>query len=421
MPPRPSRQQRQEVTRLSTNLGKLPSEIIHHIIDIIKDEYDVPTLLSLIRTNRKLYHLCVPALYEDVVLTEKDCPRFFYGLGPSYHGSSIPRRKPKKKDDKNSFSRKYNLLQSVTSLVILDAACLAVIVNIIHGLWAKNENDDGIEMELFDSLIYLTIGSMVVCEVEDDLERWNSTLKAFCTLVPAMSICFNTVDHTWQNEANQIMVEAFRYSYPKTLTMHIHHLEGINLDKLGIENIVIYFRRREEFYDDRCYDYSDFQEDSMIRFIYRHFKPRHPSFIGLDSDIKKIIFHNVSFCQQSRRFLESKDTEWLNDHKITEQHPGYGKLPETPSDSADTQISTYPAQVNNVFNRSTGNKSRLSHMPPWIIDSFDKPKVALAAADKLEFWPYDQDVCETCGMSSGRIPSSSSPSPTSSIYTVYDF
>ncbi|WWC68230.1 uncharacterized protein I206_102153 [Kwoniella pini CBS 10737] len=170
MPSRPSPTQRREVNRLSVNIGKLPPEIVHYIIEIIKARRDTLTILNLIRTCRELYRSCAPLLYEQIYLiSREDCSELFYGMGPDFNGSIIPQHTPSPKSDKTSFARKFNLLQAIREMTIFEINCIPMIVQLINDCWGPTYDP---KIEIFGNLVYLCFCSSIMMDLDlEPLER----------------------------------------------------------------------------------------------------------------------------------------------------------------------------------------------------------------------------------------------------------
>ncbi|WWD08298.1 hypothetical protein V865_006409 [Kwoniella europaea PYCC6329] len=387
MPPRPSPARRKEITRLSINLGKLPSEISLYIIDIISAKQDRATLLALIRTCRKLYHICAPTLYEDIDIADHNYRKVLYGLGPNFDGPPLPRRAPKSTDDKDPFSRKYNLLRSTQSLTIENAKPLKAILDIRFGFWDLEPEAIEPIMDIFTDLYTLTFAPTVIYDIEDDPEGWEEVFEGICDIGPILGICYHTGPYPSDWWTSKVIKQGLVNVCGMDLTMYVYDLDFVCLDEYDMERIQIFFCPLSKIDDKKLRkNYPADQEYNIKEFMVRHFDRRSEDFIGVNPRLKKIEFHNVIYCddlKESRK--QPKITQWITRTRVD------GRFTEVPSSVSDTTSHEIPASSS-----SEVMKAKPSYMPPWVISLFDDEKVLTQIDQMVEFWPARENCCRIC-------------------------
>ncbi|WVW78107.1 hypothetical protein I302_100058 [Kwoniella bestiolae CBS 10118] len=402
MPPHPTPARRRAITRLSINLGRLPLEVSHYIIEIIKARNDRPTILSLIRTCKKLYRICAPTLYEEIYLHEDNINDVLYGLQPAYDGSVIPTHCPDPMDDNDPFSRKYNLFRSVRFLIISDLMAFEALLKVTDDCWGPYDSKEPI-MDFLGDLITLSIGPCVFLEMEmDDPWEWEHVLGRLGGLSPTIALCYDTGEETLSYSTSIILRDSLADTYTDTLSMHVLDLDGVNLDKYEIKNVQIFFIQTKEIEDRYLREmYPQYQEETIKSFMTRHFDPQAPSFVGLHSRIKTIQFHNVIYCDNKKKIKrQTKITDWITRTRITEHNQRtMVKAPHLLKERPDADESSRHG-VHAGTSRPQVEKNhelRLSRLPTWIVDLFEQQEKLDRIADMVEFWHSGHGQCDGCG------------------------
>ncbi|WWC86595.1 uncharacterized protein L201_001472 [Kwoniella dendrophila CBS 6074] len=349
---------------------------------MIKWGHDSSSKLALMKTCRRLYHMCGPMLYEKITFNEENCNRIFYGLGPNFGGSDIPSKIPKKEDDKTPFARKFNLIQSIRALRIDDIKCIPVINDAIED--CLNGNQDDPESDMFGLLncpFTLSFGYEAIYELERYPSKWYNEFDDLCEMIFASYTCYHTGPYEVRLGATLDLYQSLsQHDNPYTVfTMHVYDLNCIDLHELKAKTIMIFFTIREELTeDDEDGDYAEYQVMTIKSFISRHFNTTEPSYIGLDPTIQKIEFHNVIYYDNLETDQRQKRiTDWLitreSENSIRQQ------------DSKRTVISKCQLQ----YQKEADVEARyeISDLPPFVIDLFEDSnrKDLEAASEKLVF------------------------------------
>ncbi|WWD00911.1 hypothetical protein V866_007849 [Kwoniella sp. B9012] len=387
MPPRPSPARRQEITRLSINLGKLPSELSLYIIDIITAKHDTHTLLALIRTSRQLYHICAPTLYEVLDMSDDNYRKVLYGVGPNFDGPPFPRKAPKPTNDKDPFSRKYNLLRSTHSLTIENAKPLKAILDIRYGFWDLEPEAIDPIMDIFTDLDCLTFAPMLIYDIEHDPEEWEEVFEGICGIAPMFGICYHTGLYPSDWWTSKVIRQGLADVWTMDLTMHVYDLDFVCVDKYGMERIQIFFCPLSKIEDKKLKkNYPADQQYTIKEFMVRHFDRRNEDFIGVNPKLKKIEFHNVIYCDELKESRKQpKITQWVTRTKVDGQSTG---VPSSTSDATSHDIQ--------ASSSSDVMKGKPSYMPPWVISLFDDEEVLTQIDQMVEFWPARENCCRIC-------------------------
>ncbi|OCF54062.1 hypothetical protein L486_08431 [Kwoniella mangroviensis CBS 10435] len=387
MPHRPSPSRRKEITRLSINLGRLPFEISPHIIEIIKAKRDTPTLLSLIRTCRRLYHNCAPTLYEDLDIADDNYRKILFGLGPNFDGPPLPRKAPGPTNDKDPFARKYNLLRCTQSLTIENVEPLEAILDIRCDFWDLEPEATDPSMDIFTDLYTLIIAPMVIYDIEDDPKEWEEVFEGICNIGPIFGICYHTGPYPSDWWTSKVIKQGLINVSGMDLSMHVYDLDFVCVDKYEMERIQIFFCPLSKIDDKKLRKkYPADQRYTIQEFMVRHFDRRNEDFIGVNPRLKKIEFHNVIYCddlQESRK--QPKITQWLTRTKVD------GQFTEVPSSIPDATSHDIQASSS-----SDVMKGKPSYMPPWVISLFDDEEVLTQIDQMVEFWPARENCCRIC-------------------------